>query len=317
MANFNKLESKERPMKKKCSIISCLCCILLFWGNTAFGLEDIKVKYALYLQQIDNIKHSLENRSSGDALKAINEFKKDWESQDPEVREKTGYVMCEILYLEVDAFSKSGKKSAALDSLKGVISFEKEHNLLYSPLLADYTLYKNAVCSFVSSCQGEVWNYPQILEHFGSKNFAFSKSPPNHNFVAVLFRSNDFSQEDIEFSVVILYRRNAEGIYEASELKVPWTKDHTLSLENSGSDIPNIILRKQFRTGKTETVTIGIRDGLKIISRDRKKTHLSWDQSAAMNRNLSLNPRFPSSGLGTEPLRIFQTAVKPCNARRD
>jgi len=235
-----------------------------------FGLQDIKSKYALYLQQIDNIKHYLENRRSGDALKAINEFKKEWKSQDSEVKEKTSYVMSELLYLEIYAFYKSGKKNAALDSLNGVISFEKEHRLLYSPLLADYTLFKNTVCSFVNSCQGEIWNYPQMLEHFGSKNFAFSKSSLAHNFVAVLFRSNDFSQEDIEFSIVILYRRNAEGIYEASELKVPWTKYHTLSLENQTGDSPNIILRKKIRTGEMETIAIGIRDGLKITSRDRK-----------------------------------------------
>jgi hypothetical protein len=78
------------------------------------------------------------------------------------------------------------------------------------------------------------------------------------------------SQEPGEFSIVLLYRQNKQGIYEPSELKVPWTKDHTLSLEEKGGDIPNIILRKKFRTGKTETVTVGIKDGLKIISQDRK-----------------------------------------------
>jgi hypothetical protein len=78
------------------------------------------------------------------------------------------------------------------------------------------------------------------------------------------------SREDEEFSVILLYRKNSQGLYEASELKIPWTKYHTLSLENQSGDSPNIILRKKIRTGEMETITIGIRDGLKIISRDRK-----------------------------------------------
>jgi hypothetical protein len=270
MADFNKSGSKEGLMKMKyCySILACLCCIVFLTKNTVLSSdEDMK---SVSRQRIDTIRHSLELGNAGEAMKLINQLKNDWKSLKPEARKETDSVMSRALYLEAHALYKSGKKNLVPDSLKNALSFDNEQNVLYSPLL-DYDFFRDTVTLFVNSCRGKVRNHPEILEHFGMRNFAFSKSPSDHGFVAALFRSNDLNQEPGEFSIVLLYRQNKEGIYEPSELKVPRTKYHTLALEEGTGGIPNIILRKKFgRTGEVETITIGIKDGLKIISQERK-----------------------------------------------
>jgi len=248
-----------------------LCCLFLFWGNVISASDEdiVKSKYKLYLQQIDSIRSSLKLESTAGVLRSLSQMKKDWESQKPVVRKKTNRLMSEILYLETCFLFKSGKRDSVLTFLKRAIAFEKEQKLIFSPLQKDYALFKNVVSSFVNSCH-DISEESEVIEYFGRKNIAFSESLSGDRFVAVLFRSNELSREDEEFSIVLLYRKNSQGLYEASELKIPWTKYHTLSLENQTGDSPNIILRKKIRTGEMETITIGIQDGLKIISRDRK-----------------------------------------------
>jgi|GEM_PF-3297612 len=255
---------------KYCAILLCL--IVFMSGTAVFGSDEdmIKSKYKVYLQNINEAEQALKLGNAGEALALLNQLKADWESRKPEVRRQTDNLMSKALYLEAHALYKSGKKSLVPDSLKKALSFDNEQKVLYSPLL-DYDFFRDTVTLFVNSCQGKVRNYPEILKHFGIRNFAFPKSPSAHDFVAALFRSNDLSQGPMEFSIVLLYRQNKQGIYEPSELKVPRTKYHTLALEEGTGGIPNIILRKKFgRTGEVETITVGIKDGLKIISRERK-----------------------------------------------
>ncbi len=254
--------------------LTLLCIIVLFLGNTVSFSDDkhiIKNKYKIYLQKIDEANRALKLGNADKALMIINQVEADWKSQQPEIRRETDEVISRVFYLEVHALYKSGKKSLVPASLKKAIFFEREQKIIFRPLQADYGLFKEIVTSFVNSCGDNPDQYPEITEYALLRDLIFFKTPPDNNLIAALFRSNDLTQEPGEFSIVLLYRQNKQGIYEPSELKIPRTKYHTLTLEEGTGGIPNIILRKKFgRTGEVETITVGIQDGLKIISQDRK-----------------------------------------------
>ena len=244
-----------------------VCLIVFIPGSMVSGSDEnmIRNKYKAYLRIINEVGEALKLGNAGEALTLVGQLRSDWEFQKTEMRKQTDNLMSRALYLEAHALYKSGKKSLVPNSLKRAFSFDKEQKVLYSPLL-EYDFFRDVTTLFINSCQGKFEQCHEVTEYFLG-DIIFS-NPSSENFAVALFRSNDLSQGPVEFSIILLYRRNSEGTYEPSELKVARTKYHTLSLEK---DTGNIILRKKFgRTGKTETITVSIKDGLKIISRDRK-----------------------------------------------
>ncbi|MFH1147514.1 MAG: hypothetical protein V1736_07385 [Pseudomonadota bacterium] len=253
--------------------------VILFAASTTFAQNQnlekktlLRKTYEIERQNVDNIQNDLREDKPKMALYKISEFTNTWELQDSQAKSQTSYLMTQVLYLEALAHYQCNEKSSVLRSIRKGISLEQTYSMPLSPLRADYGLFKNVACALVNAVDGKLEEYPDIIKYFGSKNLAFSESH-NEHFVVLVFRSNELTEENEEYSIVLFFRRNSSSnIFEASDLRIPWTKYHKVSLEPSIGNSINIVLKKESRAGESDKIVIETGDGLKVTSQIRGKT---------------------------------------------